>query len=126
MEKGVSQSGGRRKVLTLIGVFLVVGLLSVILLYRGGITSKVTGEVVKDNVDPISESDAVNRLVSFLNTKYGDAKFFRSEDLGSVYLVVIEHDGQKYDFFITKDGRYFSNFMEKLELDSASGNVSSS
>ena len=120
MEKSLEKPK-RERMLTLGTAIIVVGMLIIIIiLYRGNLTAKATGNTIKDNQIKkiLTESEASTKLVEFLNKKYGDAKFYRSEDLGSLYLVVIKHEKQNYDFFITKDGNYFSNSIEKIEIQS--------
>jgi len=113
MEEGAERSVKKRRYLTLGLALLIVGVVAASLVYRGSITSKITGEAV-GNQRPLTESEVATKLVDYLNAKFGDAKFFRSEDLGSIYLIVVEHGGQNYDFYATKDGMYFSNSMEEL------------
>lgn len=117
MQKGAGTSvrSNRRKYITLGIAVLVVGIIAASLAYRGSITSRITGDVTKES-QILTEAEAVAILVDYLNVRYGDAKFFRSEDLGSIYFVVIEHGKQQYNFYITRDGRYFTNSMERIEM----------
>ncbi len=117
----------RHKFLTLALAVLVIGIIAASLIYRGTITSRITGDVTGNREKVLTEAEAATILLNYLNTKYGDAKFFRSEDLGSIYLVIVEHDKQQYTFFVTKDGEYFSNMMEKIEVaEMGSSNVNES
>ena len=75
------------------------------------ITSRITGETI------LTESQAVNTLVEYINTKYGSAEFYRSEDLGNVYLVVLKREGQEYNFYVTRDGKYFTTLLEEIKLE---------
>ena len=114
MEKGVVNN--KKRFLTLGVALLVFGIITMSLIYRGSLTSRITGAAVKEESKTISESEAANRLIEYLNLKYGDARFFRSEDLGSIYKIVVGHGKETYDCYMTKDGKYFSNAMEKIEV----------
>lgn len=105
--------GAGKKYVTIGLAILLIGIITASLVYRGTITSRITGAAT--GVKEITEAQAATKLISYLNTKYGDAQFFRSEDLGIIYLVVVMHDKQQYDFYVTKDGKYFTNTMEELE-----------
>ena len=125
MGEGAERSVKSKRYLTIAFAFLVVGVIAASLVYRGSITSRITGSVTGSE-KAMTESEVATKLVNYLNIKYGDAKFFRSEDLGSIYHIVVEHDKQNYDFYATKDGKYFSNSMEQLNYDSISNSTNSS
>ena len=125
MEKGVrevtKEKSNKRKFLVLVLAVLVVGLIAASLLYRGSITSRITGEAVKDSngEKTITESEASNKLLESLNKKYGEVKFFSSEDLGSIYLIIVEKDGQRGGYFVTKDGKFYSEatYLEPFDQE---------
>ncbi len=99
----------RRKILAISAMILVIGIISASLVYRGSITSRITGEATKENLPHLTEQEATNKLINYYNLALkGGVKFVRSNDLGSVYEVVLEKDKQQQVFWISKDGKYVS------------------
>ncbi len=78
---------------------IALGIIVLILLYLN--FSGVTGGV-------ISEGDASNKVVEYLNSRVGGGiEYISAEDMGSLYQVLVSYEGQDIPVFITKDGEYF-------------------
>ncbi len=78
-------------------VFGVITLILLFFVFRGG----VTGEV-------ISENEARNSLISYLNAQTGGGvSYVSAEDLGNLYQINVNYQNQEIPVFITKDGKYF-------------------
>jgi hypothetical protein len=107
------QKGATKKYILAITLVLLVGIITASMAYRGSITSRITGEATKGG-GIVTEGEAATMLIKHLQEKYGEAKFFRSQDLGSLYLIVVEHDGEQFNFYVSKDGKYFSNTIEEI------------
>jgi len=79
---------------------IIFGVAVLVLLYlnfNGGITGNV-----------ISESDAGERLVTYLNARTGGGvSFISAEDVGDLYEVTVSYQGDEIPVYITKDGGYF-------------------
>ena len=110
MEKGEEKTKKRRKIFTLLVALSIIGIITMALVYRASITSKVTGEAIKSNSESktISEAEAANKLLELLNKKYGGVRFFSSENLGSIYLIIVIKDETRAGFFVTNDGKFYS------------------
>ncbi len=101
--------GNKRKILALSAMVLVIGVITASLVYRGSITSRITGDATKGVNQYLTEQQASNKLINYYNLALkGGVKFVRSNDLGSAYEVVLEKDKQQQVFYITKDGKYVS------------------
>ena len=76
---------------------IILGVVSVILLavsFKAGITGYV-----------ISEQEAGKNLVNYFK---GKVSYVSSEDIGNMYKVVVEYQGEEYPFYVTKDGKYYT------------------
>ena len=115
MEKDV-EINGKRKALTIMAVVLVFGIIASAMIYKGSITSRVTGDTVKDNAETLTAVEAANKLTDFLNKKYGynDVKFLSTKDLGSMYMIIITHAEKEYAYYVTKEGKYYTETIEKI------------
>jgi len=83
-----------------VAVSLILGVAVIVLLvilYRGGITGNA-----------ISGDSAGNKIVEYLNEKTGGGvEFVSTNDLGSLYEINVQYQGQKIPVYMTKDGLYF-------------------
>lgn len=79
------------------GVLAVIVIILLVMTFRGGIIGSA-----------ISENDAAEKLVSYLNKRAGGGvSFVSAEDVGNLYRVNIQYRGDKISLYITKDGKYF-------------------
>lgn len=79
-------------------ILVIVAVVASFFALKGG---GITGNV-------ISEKDASDKLISYLNTKAGGGvAFSSSEDLGTLYGITVSYKGDEIPLFITKDGKYF-------------------
>jgi len=88
-------------------VLAVVCIALIVLVFRGGITGNVVGG-----------EDAAQNLLDYLGERAdGEVTFVSSEDLGSLYLITVEFEGQDYPFHVTKDGKYFAQGIVPITED---------
>lgn len=94
---------------------IILGVVTVILLvlfFSGGIGGKATGKV-------ISEDDAGEKLVQFLNSRTnGGVEYISVEDMGNLYEIIVSYRNQQMPVYITKDGGYFVQGAVPLSADS--------
>lgn len=75
---------------------VVIVILVILLVYP-----RITGNVV-------SGETAGNKLAEFLNTRTGGGvTYVSSEDLGSIYSVMVSYQNQTIPVYVSKDGKYF-------------------
>ena len=78
----------------ILGIAVIVLL---IMVFKGGITGNV-----------VSETDASDTLIDYLNSKTGGGvEFVSAQDIGNLYEVTVNYQGQDLPVYITKDGDYF-------------------
>jgi len=79
-------------------IFVIVAVVLAVFAFKGG---GITGNV-------ISEKDAAEKLASYLNTRTGGGIEINStKDVGSLYMVIVDYQGDQIPVYITKDGKYF-------------------
>lgn len=71
----------------------------------------------------VSEEKASENLVNYLNSivPKGQVTYVSSEDIGTLYQVTVEYQGDKIPLYVTKDGKYYTvqlSPMESSPLDS--------
>jgi len=90
-----------------IGVCLIMVIVYVILLVlfvRGGVTGNV-----------VSETTAADNLISFLSENVeGEIGINSIEDMGNIYMVNVEYQGDIIPVYVTKDGKYYAPSLVPL------------
>jgi len=97
---------------------MVLGIVTIVLLFlsfSGGISGKVTGNV-------ISSEEAGEKIIEFANAQGADAELVKVNDDGSFYEVVLSMQGQEVPLYVTKDGKSFTQALIPLTEDVASNN----
>jgi len=78
----------------ILGIAVIVLL---VMVFKVGITGNV-----------VSETDASDTLIDYLNSKTGGGvEFVSAQDIGNLYEVTVNYQGQDLPVYITKDGDYF-------------------
>lgn len=98
----------RKKFFVIITALLLVSVVAATIIYKSEVTTNLTGQTIKEGGGQITESEAANKLLGLLNEKYGGVEFYSSEDLGSIYLIIVEKNGERAGFFVTNDGKFYS------------------
>lgn len=92
---------------------VVLGSIVVVILFfvfKGGVIGGITGTV-------ISEGEAGNKLVDYLNTRTGGGvSLVSAESEDSLYKVTVSYQGDKIPLYITKDGKYFIQSQSLMPL----------
>ena len=84
-------------------IFVIISIVLLVMVFRGGLGD---GTVGTGNV--ISADEASDLLMEYLNSRTGGGvEYISYEDLGNIYEVNVEYQGQELPVFITKDGEYF-------------------
>lgn len=97
---------------------IVLVVLVVIVLVSGFTGS--TGKVV-------SESKASDNLLGFLNTQTGGGvSYVSSEDLGLLYEITVQYNGQDIPVYVTKDGKYYVQGISELSSSETSESTENS
>jgi len=84
---------------------IILGIIVIVLLviWVSGVSNPIAGT---GNV--IAGEDAADKIIEYLNTRAGGGvEFVSFGDLGSLYEIIVEFEGQEIPVFITKDGEYF-------------------
>lgn len=90
----------------------ILGIIVVILLIM-----MYTGKGITGNV--ISENAAGDKVIEYLNTRTGGGiEYVSTKDIGNLYEVNVEYQGQEIPVYITKDGEYF--VQGAVEMDALS------
>lgn len=106
-KKNISSKERPWKIATVILGLLVV--LAIILLLTGGITGNVTGGVI------ITEEEGATKIADYWNSRLGGGvEIIETEDLGNLYRVGVNYEGQSADVFVTKDGKYSIGIVEEI------------
>ena len=94
----------------------VLGLLVVLLLifniFGGGVSGKT-----------VSPEKASDNLLKFALDQGLDAEVTSVEKDGNFYVVTLSIDGDELPIYVTKDGKYFANYLYPLEEDTADTNT---
>lgn len=91
-----------------IAVIILLG----IIFFKGGLTGNV-----------VSENEAGNVIVSYLNAQTGGGvEFVSSTDKGYLYEVKVKYQGQEIPVYSTKDGKYFIQSAVPLTDQPVMGN----
>jgi hypothetical protein len=95
-----SKFGNKIKKNPWILISLILGIAVIILLYlnfSGGTTGNV-----------ISESEAGDTIIEYLNAQTGGGvEYVSTEDIGNLYEINVNYQGQDIPVYVTKDGEYF-------------------
>lgn len=91
---------------------VVLGIVCIVLLvmvFNGGVTGQV-----------ISQDEAGENVIEFLNAQTGGGvEYIGAEDIGNLYEITVEYQGNNIPVFVTKDGEYFVQGAVPLTTDVA-------